>query len=231
MRRKLVAANWKMNKTIGEAEAFAAELAGSLDAARGCDLLVIPPYLSLPAVVRALDGTGVAVGAQDLSWEHSGAFTGEVSGAMIADVGASFVLAGHSERRHVIGEDDAIVARKLRAALDAGLTPILCVGEQIDEREAGRHEDVVAGQLSAALDGWSEDDVGKIVVAYEPVWAIGTGKTATPEDAETMHAFIRGHVVKPENAGSLLGRDEIDGALVGGASLQVASFIGIAAAV
>lgn len=248
MRRPLIAANWKMNKTIGEAEAFASELAGSLAGVSHCDLLVCPPFLSVPAVARALAGTGVAVGAQDLFWEASGAFTGEISGAMIADAGATHVLVGHSERRHVIGEGNDIVARKLRAALDASLTPILCVGEQLEEREGGNHEVVVGEQLDTALAGWSVDDVARIVVAYEPVWAIGTGKTATPDDADAMHRFVRGRLrdsfgdgtaaamriqyggsVKPDNASSLLGRDDIDGALVGGASMQVVSFLGIAA--
>jgi triosephosphate isomerase len=249
MRRKLIAANWKMNKTIAQAEAFAAELAGAPGAAGGCDLLVIPPFFAVPAVARALDGTGVAVGAQDIFYEESGAFTGEISGSMIADAGATYALVGHSERRHVIGEDNAIVARKLRAALDCSLTPILCVGELIDEREAGNHEAVVGEQLRVAFGGWSADDAARVVIAYEPVWAIGTGKTATPDDADAMHGFIRGHIrgvfgdvadtiriqyggsVKPDNAVSLLGREDIDGALVGGASMEVTSFLGIAAGV
>ncbi len=247
MRRKLIAANWKMNKTIAQAEAFATELAGSLENTGGCDLLVIPPFFALPAVASVLAGTGVAVGAQDIFYEESGAFTGEISGAMIADAGASYALVGHSERRHVIGEDNAIIARKLRAALDCGLTPILCVGELIDERDAGDHEAVVGEQLRTAFAGWGADDAARIVVAYEPVWAIGTGRSATPDDADTMHGFIRGHIrgafgdvadtiriqyggsVKPDNAASLLGREDIDGALVGGASMEVKSFLGVAA--
>jgi triosephosphate isomerase len=247
MRRKLIAANWKMNKTIGEAEAFARELSGSLEGHSRCDLLVCPPFFAVSAVAQALSGTGVAVGAQDLYWEPSGAFTGEVSGTMVTDAGASYVLVGHSERRHVMGEDNATVARKLRAALDATLTPILCVGELLDEREAGTHEHVVADQLETALGSLGSGEAARVVIAYEPVWAIGTGKTATPDDAEGMHGFIRqslrerfgdvaeemriqyGGSVKPDNARDLLERDDIDGALVGGASLQVASFLGIAA--
>lgn len=235
-----------MNKSLADAEAFAGELVGSLDGLGDCDLLVIPSFFAVPLLSRALAGTGVEVGAQDLFWEEAGAFTGEVSGAMIRDAGASYVLVGHSERRHLIGEDDAVVAKKLRAALEAGLTPILCVGEGLEDREAGRHEDVVGAQVDAALSGWNARDVERIVVAYEPVWAIGTGKTATPDDAEAMHRFVRDKVrsdfggvadelriqyggsVKPDNAAILLSRGDIDGALVGGASLQVQSFIGIA---
>jgi triosephosphate isomerase len=248
-RRNLIAANWKMNKTRAEAESFASELAGSIDAAGDFDLLVIPAVFSVSVVARALAGTGCAVGAQDLYWEKSGAFTGEVSADMIKDAGASYVLVGHSERRHVLGEDNAVVARKLRAAVDGGLTPILCVGEKLDEREAGHAEGVVGVQVDTALAGWTADEVTRIVIAYEPVWAIGTGRTATPDDAAAMHAFVRarlrsgfgdgvaggmriqyGGSVKPDNAGELLGRPDIDGALVGGASLQVQSFLGIAAA-
>ena len=248
MRRKLFAANWKMNKTVAEATAFARALRRQCVPA-GVDLLVIPPYLSLPAVADVLAGSGVAVGAQDLSWEQSGAFTGEVSGAMIADAGATHVLVGHSERRHVMGESDDIVRRKLTAALKAGLTPILCVGETIESREAGNHESVVTGQIDAALDGRDRADMKRVVVAYEPVWAIGTGRTATPEDAEEMHRCIRGRVrngfgediaealriqyggsVKPGNAASLLELADIDGALIGGASLEMESFLAIAQA-
>jgi triosephosphate isomerase len=247
-RRKLIAANWKMNKTLSEAESFASELVRSIDEA-DCDLLVIPSFFAVPVVARAVAGSPCAVGAQNLHWEPSGAFTGEVSAAMVKDAGATYALVGHSERRHVMGEDDTMVARKLRAAVDAGLTPILCVGETLDERESARAERVVAGQLEAALAGWTPADAARIVVAYEPVWAIGTGRTATPDDAAAMHGFIRsrlrrafgeaaaalvriqyGGSVKPDNAAELLGRDDIDGALVGGASLQVESFLGIAAA-
>jgi len=164
-RRPLIAANWKMYKTIAEARAYAIALARRSSPKPACDLLVLPPYLALPAVVAALEGAGVAVGAQDLSWEREGAFTGEVSGAMIADAGATFVLVGHSERRHVLGEGDAIVARKLAAALSAGLCPILCVGERIEAREAGRAEAVVGEQLEAALSGRSAADVAGIAVS------------------------------------------------------------------
>jgi len=238
-----------MYKTIAEARAYANALARRLPPAAACDLLVLPPYLALPAVAAALEGTGVGVGAQDLSWEREGAFTGEVSGAMIAEAGGTFVLVGHSERRHVLGESDATVARKLAAALAAGLQAILCVGERIEAREAGRAEAVVGEQLEAALSGRSAADMARVVVAYEPVWAIGTGRTATPEDAEGMHRFIRERVaaafghetaqalriqyggsVKPENAAGLLRREGVDGALVGGASLDADAFLAIAGA-
>jgi triosephosphate isomerase len=246
-RRKLIAANWKMNKTIGEAEAFVGELVRGTKGLERCDLLLFPPFFAVPRVASLLEGTGVGVGAQDLFWETNGAFTGEVSGAMVRDAGATCVLVGHSERRHVIGEDDAIVARKLAAALTAGLMPILCVGERIEQREAGKQEPVVQTQLETALGDLDAGAAARVVIAYEPVWAIGTGKTATPADAVAMHAFIRGWVteafgadlaerlriqyggsVKPDNAAALLGEEEIDGALIGGASLEAASFLAIA---
>jgi triosephosphate isomerase len=247
-RRKLIAANWKMNKTISEAREFAEAMKPRLAEVGGCDLLLFPPFMAIPRTVGLLDDTAVAVGAQDLFWEASGAYTGEISGGMIRDVGATHVLVGHSERRHVIGEGNDVVERKLRAALASDLTPVLCVGERIEEREAGRHEPYVMEQLEAGLGGLSIAEVSRVVVAYEPVWAIGTGKTATPADAVAMHAFIRGWVrgefrgdvagrmrilyggsVKPDNAASLLSEDEIDGALVGGASLDVDSLLAIAA--
>lgn len=249
-RKKLIAANWKMNKKIFEAETFAVSLRASLTDIPDCDLVLFPPFLSLPTVARELGGTGVGIGAQDIFWEEEGAFTGEVSGEMIRDAGAGYVLVGHSERRNVIGEDDETVARKLRAALSSGLTPILCVGEKLSHREAGEAETFVERQLDRALSVVSPGEAEELVVAYEPVWAIGTGKTATPDDAEEMHALVRrlfgerfgneaggrlrvqyGGSVKPENAGSLLERREIDGLLVGGASLEVDTFIAIARAV
>lgn len=249
-RKKLIAANWKMNKTVGEAEAFVTELKSGLDKVGARDLLVIPQFFALPRVASLLDQTGVAVGAQDLFWEESGAYTGEISGSMIGDAGGSYVLVGHSERRHVLGEDNEIVAKKLRAALDSELTPILCVGEKIEHRETGEHESYVKEQLESALSGLSESGMTRLVVAYEPVWAIGTGKTATPDDAVNMHGFIRKHVrssfgdaradelrilyggsVKPDNAAGLLENEEIDGALIGGASLEADSFLAIATAI
>jgi len=238
-----------MNKRVPEAVAFAGALRPLLPALSRCDLLIFPSFFCVRPLVDALSGTAAAVGAQDLYWEAEGAFTGEVSVAMLIDAGATHVLVGHSERRHVLGESDDVVGRKLHAALDGGLTPVLCVGETLPEREAGREREVVERQLVAAFEGRSVADAGRTVVAYEPVWAIGTGRTATPDDAEAMHRAIRawlggrfgpqtaaaariqyGGSAKPENAAELLEREEIDGLLVGGASLDARSFAAIAAA-
>lgn len=237
-----------MYKTITEAAAFAERLRNER-LPSGCDLLIFPPFFALPAVAELLRETPVAVGAQDLYWEREGAFTGEVSGNMIADAGGSYALIGHSERRHVIGESDEIVAKKLRASLASGLKPVLCVGETLEERERGAAQSTVRAQLGSGLSGLSEEEMGRVVIAYEPVWAIGTGRTATPDDAEQMHVFIRDYVesafsrniasniiiqyggsVKPGNAKSLLQQENIDGALIGGASLEVESYLAIAAA-
>ncbi len=249
-RRKLIAANWKMQSTIRDAKAFAERLKSCVKVDPGFDMTIFPPFLALPITAEILEGTSVAVGAQDVFWERKGAYTGEVSGEMVVEAGGTSVIIGHSERRHVIGETNEVVGKKLRAALDVGLTPVLCVGETIAERETGRAESVVEGQLDTAFAGLSLREVERIVVAYEPVWAIGTGRTATPEDAVAMHRFVRRYVgerlgtatsdrvrilyggsVKPENAGTLLREAEIDGALVGGASLDVDSFLQIAHAV
>ncbi len=249
-RPKLIAANWKMNKTISEAVSFAAELRAALPTVpTQCDLVVIPTFFCVRPVVEALAGARAWVGAQDLYWEKSGAFTGEVSADMIKDAGAMYVLVGHSERRHGMGETDAVVAKKLAAALSVGLTPILCVGETLSEREGGLEAHVVERQLAVAFTGVGDDDARATVIAYEPVWAIGTGRTARPEDAVSMHKTIRawmqgrfgpaiakalriqyGGSVNPANAGDLLARDEVDGLLVGGASLDPESFLGIARA-
>jgi triosephosphate isomerase len=249
-RKKLIAANWKMNKTIAEARQFVEAMKPRLAEVAGCDLLLFPPFMAIPRTVGLLDDTDVAVGAQDLFWEASGAYTGEISSGMLTDVGATYVLVGHSERRHVIGEDNDVVARKLKAALVSDLTPVLCVGEQIEQRESGEHESYVLEQLETGLGTLPVEEMTRVVIAYEPVWAIGTGKTATPADAVAMHAFIRdwvrdkfrgdvagrlriqyGGSVKPDNAASLMSEEEIDGALIGGASLDVESFLAIASAV
>jgi triosephosphate isomerase len=238
-----------MNKTISEAVSFASELRAVLPSLTDSDLVVLPAFPALRPLADALAGTPVAVGAQDLHWEADGAFTGEVSAAMLRDAGATVVLVGHSERRHVLGETNEVVARKYAAALGSGLTPILCVGETLSEREAGRALPVVEAQLAAALGGVTAAGAARTVVAYEPVWAIGTGRTATPDDATAMHRAIRGWLrarfgdgvaaglriqyggsVKPLNAAGLLSREEIDGLLVGGASLDAASFVEIARA-
>jgi triosephosphate isomerase (TIM) len=244
--RKLIAANWKMNKTISEASAFALEFRDLLPTLPDCDLAIFPSFFCMRPVADVLSATRVAIGAQDVYWEASGAFTGEVSTAMVNDAGGSCVLVGHSERRHVIGEDDLVVARKLTAALNAGLLPVLCVGETLAERDAGRENEVVVSQLETSIDDRPSEDIGGVVLAYEPVWAIGTGRTATAADAARMHATIRawlrdrhspalaervrilyGGSVKPDNAAELLAAHGVDGLLVGGASLEAGTFAAI----
>ncbi len=242
-RRAFVAGNWKMNKGPLEADALAMELKRALIDASGVDVAVAPPFLSIPAVVARLSHGGIAVVGQDLHPEVSGAFTGAVSGEMLKQAGCSYVLVGHSERRSLFGDTDAVVARKLRAALRAGLKPILCVGETLAERDAGTAIAVVQAQLSAALGELDRDSMMTITIAYEPVWAIGTGRTASPDQAQEMHAQIRGWLsarfprevpasvriqyggsVTASNASSLMSQPDIDGALVGGASLNAESF-------
>lgn len=249
MRKRIVAGNWKMNMGYREGAALAGEILEGIGKRGdpGCEVVLMPPFVSLPAVMEVIEGSAIEGGAQDLFYEESGAFTGEISGGMLAELGVSYVLAGHSERRHVIGEGNDLVARKLTAALASGLTPVLCVGELLEERESGRAEEIVLGQVSSALEGLSAGECAKVVVAYEPVWAIGTGKTATPEDASRMHRVIRGALerlhgkeisektailyggsVKPQNAAVFFAVPDVDGVLVGGASLAAESFLGIA---
>lgn len=249
MRKPLIAGNWKMNTDRAGAVALARGVADRAGEAPAADLLVCPPFVYLPAVAEALTGSRVALGAQNMYFEVAGAFTGEVSAAMLQDVGASFVILGHSERRHILGETDADVNKKTRQALAAGLTPIVCVGELLSEREAGHTAKVIETQFLGAYEGVSEAEAARTVIAYEPVWAIGTGKVATPEQAEEVHADLRrlltsrytsgladtvrilyGGSVKPSNAAELLGQKNVDGALVGGASLKADDFLGIAAA-
>ena len=248
MRKPFVAGNWKMNTCADEAVALARAIA---DAApkEGVDLAVCPPFVYLRSVAKALDGAWVALGAQNMYFEPAGAFTGDISGAMLKDVGCRYVILGHSERRHVFGESDELVGKKVIAALAAGLDPILCVGELIEEREAGKTMEVVERQVRAGLAGVGADGIGRITIAYEPVWAIGTGKTATPAQAQEVHAAIRallatmynetaaaamriqyGGSVKPQNAKELFSQTDIDGGLIGGASLKAESFIAIAEA-
>ncbi len=248
MRRTIIAGNWKMNKDHAEAAALARDIVAKLTGAKtNAKVVLIPPFTSLPAVAEIVRGTAVAVGAQDLYKEDAGAFTGEISGPMLRALGCAYVLVGHSERRHIIGEGGELLAGKLRAALRAGITPIYCVGELLEEREAGRAREVVARQIREALEGLPASDYSRVAIAYEPVWAIGTGKTATPRDASDMHVAIRrmlgeifggaaagatsilyGGSVKPESAAGLLADPEIDGLLVGGASLEAGSFLAIA---
>lgn len=247
MSRKLyVVGNWKMNTTAAEGAALAAALAERIGSVDAVDVGVAPPFVYLSAVGEALADTSIALGAQNMFYEDNGAFTGEVSGAMLKDVGASFVILGHSERRHVIGETDELVNSKVRKALADGLDVILAVGELLDQRERDETTDVVTRQVTVGLQDVSAADMARVTLAYEPVWAIGTGKTATPDQAQQVHAMIRellgtlynndvaeatriqyGGSVKPDNAGELLSLPDVDGALVGGASLKADAFAAI----
>lgn len=249
-RTPLVAGNWKLNGTVGESVALARAILHKLDRASSTEVVIAPPYTALHAVHQALgEASRVGLAAQDLYWEDAGAFTGEVSAPLLKDVGCGFVIVGHSERRQLFGETDDTVRRKVGAALSHGLTPIVCVGETLEQREAGKTEAIVLGQLDAALSALDAGGLARVVLAYEPVWAIGTGRTAKPADAQAVHAAIRarlgtrfdagaasgvrvlyGGSVKPENAAELLGQPDIDGALVGGASLKADSFLAIVAA-
>ncbi len=241
-----VAGNWKMNLTRAESRELARKVVEAGPEVRSSDIVLIPPFTALGDVAAVLAGSDVALGAQDLFWEDRGAFTGEVSGPMLKDAGCAYVLAGHSERRQYFGETDATVGRKVRAALKAGLKPIVCVGEVLEEREAGRTAGRIDDQLARGLDGFSRDEIERMIFAYEPVWAIGTGKTASPGQAEEVHAHIRrrleegygkatascaiilyGGSVKPANSNPLFKEKNIDGFLVGGASLEAETFIGI----
>jgi len=233
-----------MNGLLKEARDLASALRKELGGASvGPDILVCPPYLALAAVKEILDGSPIQVGAQDVHWEAKGAFTGEVSTAMINEAGCTAVLLGHSERRHIMGETNEMVNRKLKAALAAGLLPIVCVGELLEERNMGVTREVVERQIAKGLEGLTPEEVARIVIAYEPVWAIGTGKTATPRQAEEVHFYLRklitqksgeavgqgirilyGGSVSPDNVKELMAEEDIDGALVGGASLKVDSF-------
>ncbi len=247
-RRALVAGNWKMNLDRERATALARGiLEGS--SGDGAEIAVFPPFVYLDAVGRVLESSPIAWGGQNMHFATSGAFTGEISGPMLTDLGARYVIVGHSERRHVFGESAELVGRKVAAAFEAGLVPVLCVGETIEQRRAGETRQVVFDQLAQGVAGITPEQAEKLVVAYEPVWAIGTGETATPEQAQEVHADLRGWLterysretaaririqyggsVKPSNAAELLAQDDIDGALVGGASLEVESFLAIVAA-
>ncbi|NEZ02936.1 triose-phosphate isomerase [Wenzhouxiangella sp. XN201] len=245
MRTKLIAGNWKMHGSKPEIRSLIGGILARLDPNRSAEVMVLPPFPYLPLVDSLTDATPVLLGAQDLSAHASGAYTGEVSGAMLSDWNCSHVLVGHSERRSRHGETSELVARKFVAAQDAGLQPILCVGESLEAREAGRTREVVGEQIAAVLETAGIQAFARAIVAYEPVWAIGTGKTASPEQAQEVHAAIRaqlaaedatiagrvrilyGGSVKPDNAADLFARDDIDGGLIGGASLQAESFMGI----
>ena len=233
----LVAGNWKMFKTRAESAEFCRSLREAVAGLEDVEIAVCPPFTALDAAVEALDGSGVAVLAQNVHWAEDGAFTGEISAGMLLELRVDGALTGHSERRQLFGETDEGVGRRTAAALEAGLRVIACVGETDEEREAAQTEEVLARQAGAIRDAVGAHE--RLTLAYEPVWAIGTGKTATPEIAQEAHAFLRGILdvpilyggsVKPDNAAELCGRPDVDGALVGGASLQVESFAAICAA-
>ncbi len=244
-RKPFVAGNWKMHKTVAEGVALAKELRELIGGMDGVRVALAPPFTAIHAVAQLLTGSRIEVAGQNVHWEAQGAFTGEVSCGMLREAGATCVIVGHSERRQFFGETDETVNRRTKAALAAGLTPIVCVGETLEEREGNRTLDVVGTQVRGGLAGLSPDQLAEVVVAYEPVWAIGTGKTATSAQAQEVHAAIRGMLralggdvadrmpiqyggsVKPENAAELLGQPDVDGALVGGASLQAESFAAI----
>ncbi len=245
-RKKFVCGNWKMHRTPSEARTLAREVRAAADPlADRVEVAIAPPFPALFAVAAELSGSRVGLGAQNLHWESQGAFTGEVSAPMLVDAGCRYVLCGHSERRQFFGDTDEWVQKKTRAALAAGLHPIVCVGETLPERESGRTLEVVGRQVRAALSGLTPAQVGALTVAYEPVWAIGTGKTATSAQAQEVHAALRailrelaggvaddvrilyGGSVKPENAAEILSQPDVDGALVGGASLKALDFAGI----
>ena len=248
MRRPFVAGNWKMNLNRAAAVALAQGVAKAAEKVEGVDVAVCPPSCYLEAVERAIAGSNVVLGAQNMYHEREGAFTGELSAAMLRDLGCTYVILGHSERRHILGETDAAINKKVHAALAAELIPIVCVGELLMERERGQTLTVIRRQFDGSLAGLSPEQLTTAVIAYEPVWAIGTGKVATPQQAEDVHLALRkimaeryngpiaevvrilyGGSVKPENAAVLLKQPNIDGALVGGASLKVDQFLGIVA--
>ncbi|MBR0307810.1 MAG: triose-phosphate isomerase [Mogibacterium sp.] len=257
MKKFLIAGNWKMNKLQSETAEFAKEIK-EMDLSNAKDVAVLAPFTDLKELGSALEGSGIGFGAQNVHFEPSGAFTGEISVPMLKEIGVDYCIVGHSERREYFGETDETVNKKLKALLEADITPILCVGESLEVRESGSAMTFVAGQITADFDGISAEDAARIVVAYEPIWAIGTGKTATPDQAEEMCGFIRGIIgglyaaedtseysvddiaenmlilyggsMKPSNAKDLLAKPDINGGLIGGASLKAADLAAIAAA-
>ena len=245
MRKPIIAGNWKMYKSSGEALELVRQLKAALADVDSVEIVVSPPFTALATVAGELKGSNISVAAQNMYWEESGAYTGEVSPLMLTDVGCTHVIIGHSERRQIFNETDATVNKKVKAALKTVLTPIVCVGETLEERDLGATMKVVERQIRDGLDGLSPREMEKMVIAYEPVWAIGTGKTATPQQAEEVHHLIRsiiaqradsvaqdlrilyGGSVKPDNVDELMAQPDIDGALVGGASLQADPFVRI----
>jgi len=248
MRKKVIAGNWKMNKDLNESQDLVSKIINGLGNDTKCNVIVCPPFTSLNEVSSLIKTTPVKLGAQNMYFEDSGAFTGEISASMIKSVGCEYVIIGHSERRTVFGEPDEVTNKKVKKALEHNLKPIFCIGELLEQREEGTTMDVVKNQLLNGLKDITLEQLSKIIIAYEPVWAIGTGKTASPEQAQEVHAAIRelivenfsedvadnlviqyGGSVKPDNAGELLSQKDIDGALVGGACLKADSFLGIIA--
>lgn len=247
MRKKVIAGNWKMNNDIQESQNLISKLISGLSTVKAnCEVIVCPPFTSLSEANTLLKNTGIKLGAQNMSFEDSGAFTGEISGKMLLSAGCEYVILGHSERRTIYGETDQVINKKLKKALKDGLKPIFCIGETLEERENGITRDVIRRQVTEGLVEITSAEFEKFIIAYEPVWAIGTGKTASPEQAEEVHDFIRnlikdrfsseaaenvviqyGGSVKPDNARELLSQKDIDGALVGGACLKAESFIDI----
>lgn len=250
MRTPIIAGNWKMYKTVHDAVVFTKEFRKLAENLQGIELVIAPPFTAVHAVCEAARASNIAVAGQNAYWEKEGAFTGEVSAAMVRETGAEYVIIGHSERRRLFGESDQTVNRRIASALAADLIPIVCIGETLEERDADRTLAVLDRQIKDGFDGFTGDQVAALVIAYEPVWAIGTGRNATPQQAQEAHAHIRGRLrqwlgapaadqcrllyggsVKPDNAGELLAQPDVDGALVGGASLDPRSFLAIAQAV
>jgi len=244
-RTPIIAGNWKMFKTVSEAVAFVNDVKGKAEVA-GVESVICAPYTALPALVEAVKGTSLKIGAQNLHFEDNGAFTGEISGVMLKDLGVDYVIVGHSERRQYFNETDETVNKKLHAAFKHGIVPILCVGEKLEEREAGKTNEVNRVQTEAAFAGLTAEQAAQVVIAYEPIWAIGTGKSSTATDANDAISYIRsvvsglygaevaakvriqyGGSVKPNNVAEYLGQSDIDGALVGGASLEPASYVAL----
>ncbi|MCH7972389.1 MAG: triose-phosphate isomerase [Bacteroidetes bacterium] len=247
MRRRIIAGNWKMHNNLSESQNLVTKLVNELNNQNiNREVIICPPFTSLTEVSNLLDGTKIELGAQNMHFEDKGAFTGEISADMLKSVGCKYVILGHSERRTIFGESDEIINKKIKQVLNAGLIPIFCMGETLEQREDGITNDVIKNQVSEGIKELSEEDVNKIIIAYEPIWAIGTGKTATPEQAQEVHKYIRsllrenfsentsqnipilyGGSVKPNNAEDILAKEDIDGALVGGACLDTDSFVSI----
>ena len=251
MRRKVIAGNWKMNNDLKETQNLLSKLSSGLSMDNlNCDVIVCPPFTSLFEAYSLLKDTKIKIGAQNMYFESSGAFTGEISANMLIGIGCEYVILGHSERRSIFGETDELINKKIKKAIESGLKPIFCVGELLEEREGGITEKIIEKQIKSGLNGISSEEMSKLIIAYEPVWAIGTGKTASPAQAQEVHQFIRslidekygasisnniiiqyGGSVNANNASELLFQKDIDGALVGGASLKADSFIGIIKAI